>query len=87
VLNLTSRNLSRYLLLHGIFVLLVFSIIPPALTIEQETICARAELVTFFAEYEPKNIAFDLGCGQGRDSIALARAGSAHAPLYLINRM
>jgi 2-polyprenyl-3-methyl-5-hydroxy-6-metoxy-1,4-benzoquinol methylase len=33
------------------------------------------ELVTFFAEYEPKGKVLDLGCGQGRNSIALARMG------------
>ena len=33
------------------------------------------ELVTFFAEYEPKGNVLDLGCGQGRDSIALAGMG------------
>ncbi len=33
------------------------------------------ELVTFFEEHQPKNNVLDLGCGQGRDSIALARMG------------
>jgi len=32
-------------------------------------------LVTFFTEYKPKGKILDLGCGQGRDSIALARMG------------
>ena len=35
------------------------------------------ELVAFFKEYEPKGKVLDLGCGQGRDSIALARMGYA----------
>ncbi len=35
------------------------------------------ELITFFGEYEPKGKVLDLGCGQGRDSIALARMGYA----------
>ena len=33
------------------------------------------ELVSFFQKYEPKGHVLDLGCGQGRDSIALARMG------------
>ena len=33
------------------------------------------ELVEFFSQYEPKGTVLDLGCGQGRDSIALARMG------------
>lgn len=33
------------------------------------------ELVSFFQNYEPKGHVLDLGCGQGRDSIALARMG------------
>ena len=33
------------------------------------------ELVDFFSQYEPKGSVLDLGCGQGRDSIALARLG------------
>ena len=32
-------------------------------------------LVNFFRRYEPKGIVLDLRCGQGRDSIALARMG------------
>lgn len=32
-------------------------------------------LLSFFRNYEPKGIMLDLGCGQGRDSIALARMG------------
>lgn len=32
-------------------------------------------LVSFFSDYEPKGNVLDLGCGQGRDSIALARMG------------
>lgn len=34
-----------------------------------------AELITFFKDYEPKGKLLDLGCGQGRDAIALARMG------------
>ncbi len=33
------------------------------------------ELVSFFQNYEPKGHVLDLGCGQGRDCIALARMG------------
>jgi tellurite methyltransferase len=33
------------------------------------------ELVFFFHKYEPKGHVLDLGCGQGRDAIALARIG------------
>lgn len=33
------------------------------------------ELIDFFKRYEPKGKVVDLGCGQGRDSIALARLG------------
>ncbi len=34
-----------------------------------------AELLDFFKQYEPKGRIIDLGCGQGRDSISLARLG------------
>jgi SAM-dependent methyltransferase len=33
------------------------------------------ELVSFFKDHEPKGNVLDLGCGQGRDSIAIARLG------------
>lgn len=33
------------------------------------------ELIEFFARYEPKGKVIDLGCGQGRDAISLARLG------------
>lgn len=33
------------------------------------------ELIDFFKNYEPKGKIIDLGCGQGRDSISLARLG------------
>lgn len=32
-------------------------------------------LVDFFMQHEPKGIVLDLGCGQGRDSIPIARMG------------
>jgi tellurite methyltransferase len=32
-------------------------------------------LISFFQKYEPKGTVLDIGCGQGRDSIALARMG------------
>jgi len=34
-----------------------------------------SELIDFFKQYEPKGKLIDLGCGQGRDSISLARLG------------
>ncbi len=34
-----------------------------------------AELVSFFKSYEPKGKLIDVGCGQGRDAIALAKQG------------
>lgn len=34
-----------------------------------------SELIDFFKKYEPKGKLIDLGCGQGRDSISLARLG------------
>lgn len=33
------------------------------------------ELIDFFKQYKPKGKLIDLGCGQGRDSIPLARLG------------
>ena len=36
-----------------------------------------AELIAFFADYTKKGKVLDLGCGQGRDAIALARLGYA----------
>jgi 2-polyprenyl-3-methyl-5-hydroxy-6-metoxy-1,4-benzoquinol methylase len=33
------------------------------------------ELIDFFRQYEPKGKLIDVGCGQGRDSISLARLG------------
>jgi tellurite methyltransferase len=35
------------------------------------------ELIRFFAEFSKKGKVLDLGCGQGRDSIPLARLGYA----------
>lgn len=34
-----------------------------------------SELITFFKNYEPKGKLIDIGCGQGRDCIPLARLG------------
>jgi len=34
-----------------------------------------AELIEFFKNYEPKGSLIDIGCGQGRDCIPLARLG------------
>ena len=34
-----------------------------------------SELIEFFAEYPKNGKILDLGCGQGRDAIALARLG------------
>lgn len=34
-----------------------------------------AELIEFFKKYEPKGKLIDIGCGQGRDAISLARLG------------
>lgn len=33
------------------------------------------ELIEFFNQYEPKGKLLDVGCGQGRDSLSLARLG------------
>ena len=33
------------------------------------------ELIEFFQQYEPKGSLVDLGCGQGRNAIPLARLG------------
>ncbi|BCR35236.1 class I SAM-dependent methyltransferase [Mariniplasma anaerobium] len=33
------------------------------------------ELIKFFSQYEPKGSVLDLGCGQGRDSIEIAKLG------------
>ena len=34
-----------------------------------------SELIHFFKQFEPKGKLIDLGCGQGRDSLSLARLG------------